>query len=384
MTGEVELKGLTKLYGDFVAVDGVTLNVPEGAFVALLGSSGAGKSTVLRMIGGFEIPDSGQILIGGRDVTGLPPYRRDVNTVFQNYALFPHMSVAENVAYGLRQDRVPGEQRRRRVRDALEMVQMAHLAGRNPVALSGGQQQRVALARALVKRPSVLLLDEPLGALDRKLRQQMQVELKLLQHQLGITFIFVTHDQEEALAMSDTIAVMRDGRIDQVGTPAELYDRPRTAFVAGFIGAQNFISGRAMAGAPRLAAGNGLVVDAGHAADAVAAGDRALAAIRPEHVRISSDEPSGSGNKAPASVAAVVMLGDTVEYVLRLADGTDLLSRQPRSAPGLPAQGAAVWLSWSKERVCLFPFEEMVVQSRAFAGSRNASPGGSQDGEATA
>jgi spermidine/putrescine transport system ATP-binding protein len=372
MTGRVQLQDLTKLYGDFVAVDRVTLDVPEGAFVALLGSSGAGKSTVLRMIGGFEIPDQGRILIGGRDVTDLPPYRRDVNTVFQNYALFPHMNVAENVAYGLRQDRVPQEERRRRVRDALDMVQMLHLAARKPAALSGGQQQRVALARALVKRPSVLLLDEPLGALDRKLRQQMQVELKLLQHQLGITFIFVTHDQEEALAMSDTIAVMRDGRIDQVGTPEELYDRPRTAFVAGFIGAQNFIAGQVLAGAPRLAAANGLVVDAGHVAEGVAAGARALAAVRPEHVRLSAHQPSGNGNKVPATVAAVVMLGDTVEYVMRLADGTDLLSRQPRGTPGLPAQGEAVWLSWSTERVSLFPFEEMAMEARAFARGQGA------------
>jgi spermidine/putrescine transport system ATP-binding protein len=369
MAGKVELSGLTKRYGDFVAVDGVTLDVPEGAFMALLGSSGAGKSTVLRMIGGFEIPDEGRILIGGRDVTDLPPYRRDVNTVFQNYALFPHMNVAENVAYGLRQDRVPQDERRRRVREALEMVQMLHLAARKPAALSGGQQQRVALARALVKRPSVLLLDEPLGALDRKLRQQMQVELKLLQHQLGITFVFVTHDQEEALAMSDTIAVMRDGRIDQVGTPEELYDRPRTAFVAGFIGAQNFIVGE-MSGASQLAAANGLVIDGRHVADGVTTGARALAAVRPEHVRLSADQPAGGSNKVPATVAAVVMLGDTVEYVLRLADGTDLLSRQPRGTPGLPRQGDTVWLSWSGEQVRLFPFEEMVVQARAFAGAR--------------
>ncbi len=372
MTGRVQLQDLTKLYGDFVAVDSVTLDVPEGAFVALLGSSGAGKSTVLRMIGGFEVPDQGRILIGGRDVTDLPPYRRDVNTVFQNYALFPHMSVAENVAYGLRQDRVPQDERRRRVRDALDMVQMPHLAARKPAELSGGQQQRVALARALVKRPSVLLLDEPLGALDRKLRQQMQVELKLLQDQLGITFIFVTHDQEEALAMSDTIAVMRNGRIDQVGTPEELYDRPRTAFVAGFIGAQNFIAGKAMAGAPLLTAANGLVVDAGHVAEGVTAGAQALAAVRPEHVRLSADQPPGNGNKVPATVAAVVMLGDTVEYVMRLADGSDLLSRQPRSTPGLPAQGEAVWLSWSTDRVSLFPFEEMAMEARAFARAQGA------------
>ena len=372
MAGNVELRGLTKLYGDVAAVDDVTLTAPEGAFVALLGSSGAGKSTVLRMIGGFERPDRGRILIGGRDVTELPPYRRDVNTVFQNYALFPHMTVAENVAYGLRQDRVPTDERRRRVREALDMVQMLHLAQRPPAALSGGQQQRVALARALVKRPSVLLLDEPLGALDRKLRQQMQVELKLLQHQLGITFIFVTHDQEEALAMSDTIAVMRDGRIEQIGAPAKLYDLPRTAFVAGFIGAQNFLPGIIATDGSRLAAGNGLIVEAGRVADGVAAGGRGLAAVRPEHVRLLADEPPGDGNKIPGKVVAVVMLGDTVEHVLRLADGTELFSRQPRSTPNLPAEGARVWLHWLRERATLFPFDETVVQGRAFVRAQAA------------
>jgi spermidine/putrescine transport system ATP-binding protein len=210
------------LYGSFKAVDDVSLKISKGSFVSLLGPSGAGKSTVLRMIGGFDFPDFGTVKIGGRDVTMLPPYRRDVNTVFQNYALFPHMNAADNVAYGLRQDRVPAAERRKRVREALEMVEMLGFAHRRPTELSGGQQQRVALARALVKRPSVLLLDEPLGALDRKLRQQMQVELKLLQNQLGLTFIFVTHDQEEALAMSDSIAVMRNGRIEQLGSPRAL------------------------------------------------------------------------------------------------------------------------------------------------------------------
>ena len=366
MAGNVELRGLTKRYGDFTAVDDVSLDVPAGTFVALLGSSGAGKSTVLRMIGGFDRPDDGRILIGGRDVTDQPPYRRDVNTVFQNYALFPHMNVAENVAYGLRQDRVPNDERRKRVREALEMVQMLPLAQRKPSALSGGQQQRVALARALVKRPSVLLLDEPLGALDRKLRQQMQVELKLLQHQLGITFIFVTHDQEEALAMSDSIAVMRDGRVEQVGTPADLYDRPRTAFVAGFIGAQNFIPGIVATGATRLVARDGLTIEAGRVADGVTAGAPGLAAIRPEHVQLCVQEPAEDANKVRGSIVAVVMLGDSLEYVLRLADGTELFSRRPRSTPDLPPGDAQVWLHWARERASLFTFDAAVVQGRAF------------------
>ena len=240
MASDVRLEHVTKLFGDFRAVDDVSLHIHAGEFMSVLGSSGAGKSTVLRMVGGFELPDAGVITIGGKDVTNVPAYRRDVNTVFQSYALFPHMSVAENVAYGLRQDRVPRAERMTRVRDALDMVQLLHLAHRASSQLSGGQQQRVALARALVKRPSVLLLDEPLGALDRKLRHQMQVELKLLQHRLQLTFVFVTHDQEEALAMSDRIAVMRDGRVEQIGSPAELYDEPESAYVAGFVGAQNF------------------------------------------------------------------------------------------------------------------------------------------------
>ena len=243
MAADVELERVSKLYGSFKAVDDVSLAVREGSFISLLGPSGAGKSTILRMIGGFELPDYGTVRIAGHDVTMLAPYRRDVNTVFQNYALFPHMNAAENVAYGLRQDGVPAAERKKRVRQALDMVEMLSFADRKPNQLSGGQQQRIALARALVKRPSVLLLDEPLGALDRKLRQQMQVELKLLQSQLGITFIFVTHDQEEALAMSDSIAVMRHGRIEQLGAPSELYDTPATAFVAGFIGTQNYLPG---------------------------------------------------------------------------------------------------------------------------------------------
>jgi len=232
--------------------------------------------------------------------------------------------------------------------------------------LSGGQQQRVALARALVKRPSVLLLDEPLGALDRKLRQQMQVELKLLQHQLGITFIFVTHDQEEALAMSDIIAVMRDGRVEQVGTPVELYDRPRTAFVAGFIEAQNFIPGSVDSGRSRLIARSGLVVEAGRAADGVNDGAPGLAAVRPEHVRLSDREPPGEANKVQGRVVAAVMLGDSMEYVLRLDDGSEVLSRRPRGEPGLPAEGQQVWLYWDREQAVLFPAEDMTDRLRAF------------------
>jgi spermidine/putrescine transport system ATP-binding protein len=364
MASDVRLEHVSKSFGAFTAVDDVSLAVEAGGFVALLGPSGAGKSTVLRMIGGFELPDAGRIHIGGKEVTDLPPYRRDVNTVFQSYALFPHMTVAENVAYGLRQDGVPGEERQARVRSALEMVQLLGYAQRKPAQLSGGQQQRVALARALVKRPSVLLLDEPLAALDRKLRQQMQVELKLLQHELGITFIFVTHDQEEALAMSDSIAVMRDGRVDQLGTPGELYDRPRTAFVAGFIGQQNFFAGRVEAGG-QFHADSGMVVEAGRQAPGLAAGARGLAAIRPEYVTLSAQEPANDANKLRGQVIAIVMLGDTLEYVLRMVDGEELFARLPRNAAERPEQGAAVWAQWDRAQAAIFPYEEMATRVRA-------------------
>src|SRR5688572_2332942 len=226
------------------AVDDVNLQIERGEFFALLGPSGCGKTTTLRMIAGFEHPTSGEILVCGRAMQDIPAFHRPVNTVFQDYALFPHMTVFQNVLFGLRMEGVAKAAGTQRAEEALDMVRLSHLAGRKPGQLSGGQQQRVALARALVKRPSVLLLDEPLGALDKKLRQQMQVELKLLQHELGITFVFVTHDQEEALAMADAIAVMRNGRVEQVGTPTELYDGAHTAFVASFIGSQNFFAGR--------------------------------------------------------------------------------------------------------------------------------------------
>ena len=371
MPGDVKLEHVSKSFGDFRAVDDANFDIPAGSFITLLGPSGAGKSTVLRMIGGFELPDRGRILIGGKDVTNLPPYRRDVNTVFQSYALFPHMTVAENVAFGLRQDRVPLEERRVRVKAALEMVQLLDYAQRKPAQLSGGQQQRVALARALVKRPSVLLLDEPLAALDRKLRQQMQVELKLLQHELGITFIFVTHDQEEALAMSDVIAVMRDGRVHQLGTPSDLYDQPSTAFVAGFIGQQNFFAGQIQAGG-RLVSDPNLVVEAGRQAPGLEVGSAALAAVRPEYLVLSQGEPADSANKLQARVIAVVMLGDMLEYILQTAHGKEVLARLPRSGAELPVEGSAVWVTWRKEHAALFPFEEMAARAQAIRRQKTA------------
>jgi putative spermidine/putrescine transport system ATP-binding protein len=239
----IRLRGLRKVFGHIVAVDGIDLDVADGEFFAVLGPSGSGKTTVLRMIAGFETPTAGSIELGGVDATRLPPFRRDVNTVFQDYALFPHMTVAQNVAYSLRVRRVPRAERERRVAEALELVRLPDLGDRRPAALSGGQRQRIALARALINRPRVLLLDEPLGALDLKLREQMQVELKAIQRDVGITFVFVTHDQDEALTLCDRLAVMNDGRIEQLGAAAEVYEHPATRFVAEFVGTSNVISG---------------------------------------------------------------------------------------------------------------------------------------------
>jgi putative spermidine/putrescine transport system ATP-binding protein len=238
---DISVRGLTKRYGDVVAVDGIDLDVPAGEFFTMLGPSGSGKTTTLRMIAGFEIPDEGAIELAGEDVSRLPPYDRPVNTVFQDYALFPHMTVQANVEYGLMVKKVNKGERRERARQALEMVRLAGFGDRKPSQLSGGQRQRVALARAIVNRPKVLLLDEPLGALDLKLRQQMQIELKSIQREVGITFVYVTHDQEEALTMSDRIAVFNEGRIEQIGLPAEVYEHPQSEFIAGFVGVSNVL-----------------------------------------------------------------------------------------------------------------------------------------------
>ena len=242
---DVEFRAVTKRFGDLRAVNAVSFQVLKGEFLSLLGPSGCGKTTSLRMIAGFEQPDEGEILIGGVDAVGTPPYRRDVNTVFQQYALFPHMTILDNVAYGMKQKRVGKSERYKRAHEALELVRLTGRDKHRPAMLSGGQQQRVALARALVNRPRVLLLDEPLGALDLKLREDMQIELKQIQQQVGITFIYVTHDQGEALTMSDRLAVFNNGRVEQLGAPAEVYERPATGFVAGFVGTSNLIRGDA-------------------------------------------------------------------------------------------------------------------------------------------
>ncbi|HWC32994.1 MAG TPA: ABC transporter ATP-binding protein, partial [Actinomycetota bacterium] len=313
---DVSLREVTKRFDDVVAVDDVSLEIGQGSFFALLGPSGCGKTTTLRMIGGFEEPTSGTILLGDRDVTGLPPYRRDVNTVFQSYALFPHLSIFENVAFGLRRKGVRGDSLRDRVGEALELVALSGLEKRKPRQLSGGQQQRVALARALVNRPRVLLLDEPLGALDMKLRKQMQLELKRIQHEVGITFVHVTHDQEEAMTMADRIAVMHDGRIEQLGTPHELYERPETAFVAGFLGVSNLLQGSAGSdGVVRLDAGGDIVVRAG-ARDGRRG--RGAVGIRPEKVRLGP----GEQNVLEGTIAERSYIGVSTQYIVETPAGS--------------------------------------------------------------
>ncbi|KZE88787.1 Spermidine/putrescine import ATP-binding protein PotA [Agromyces sp. NDB4Y10] len=363
--GSVELDRVTKRYGDATAVDGVSLSVEPGEFISLLGPSGCGKTTTLRMIAGFEQPDDGDIRISGRSVLGSAPYRRDVNTVFQAYALFPHMSVAENVAYGLQQRRTPKSEVRQRVSEALELVQMRRFADRKPTQLSGGQQQRVALARALVNRPAVLLLDEPLGALDRQLREEMQLELKLLQSRLGITFVFVTHDQGEALSMSDRIAIMREGRIEQLADADTIYARPASAYVAAFVGQQNFFRGVAAEGGTAVESAHGLIRGIrSEAAAGLADGAAAQAAVRPEFVSIEADA-AGGAPAAPNSVHGTLLgvshLGETMQYLVRLGDDQSLIVRRPTpDAPDL-AVDARVRCSWNPDHVQVFPADDAAV-----------------------
>ena len=330
----MHLEGVRKLFGDVVAVDRVDLEVREGEFFSMLGPSGSGKTTCLRMIAGFEAPTEGRILLEDKDVTDLAPYERDVNTVFQDYALFPHMTVAENVAYGLKVKKVGKAERRRRAVEALEMVRLADLAARKPGELSGGQRQRVALARALVNRPKVLLLDEPLGALDLKLRQAMQIELKEIQQAVGLTFIYVTHDQEEALTMSDRMAVFSAGRIEQIGTPADVYENPETDFVAGFVGTSNVLSGSD--------------------AEAVTGSAEAFT-IRPEKIKIggASDQVGRGRFGAAGHVRDVVYLGAFTRYTVTLDAGGELVvveqNLSTSSMQALQVKGQAVLLSWERE-----------------------------------
>jgi spermidine/putrescine transport system ATP-binding protein len=313
---DVRLVGVTKRFDDTVAVDDLSLEIARGSFFALLGPSGCGKTTTLRMIGGFEEPSSGTIFLGDREVAGLPPYKRDVNTVFQSYALFPHLSIFENVAFGLRRRKVRGGDLRGRVEEMLKLVGLAGLGGRKPSKLSGGQQQRVALARALVNKPQVLLLDEPLGALDLKLRKEMQIELKRIQDDMGITFVHVTHDQEEAMTMADGIAIMNQGRIEQLGTPSDLYERPATAFVASFLGVSNLLAGT-VAGADVVKIDDGTVLRVTAEALAGRTG-RVGVGIRPEKMRI-----GGSGENALAGrVLEQAYVGVSTQYIVDTAAGS--------------------------------------------------------------
>ncbi|WP_411286278.1 ABC transporter ATP-binding protein [Lapillicoccus sp.] len=336
-TAAVELVGLSKSFGDVSAVDSIDLRIEDGEFFSMLGPSGSGKTTVLRMIAGFERPSGGTVRLAGDDVTTRPPFARDVNTVFQDYALFPHMDVLTNVEYGLRVQRVPRAERREQAMAALDAVQLGGLGDRRPTQLSGGQRQRVALARALVNRPKVLLLDEPLGALDLKLRRAMQLELKELQREVGITFVFVTHDQEEALTMSDRIAVFRDGRIEQVATPAELYEFPTTPFVAGFVGTSNLLTG--------------------DAARAVL-GRAGTFSIRPEKIHLDPEAGlySGAGHTtARGTVADVVYLGSVNHYLVELDAGpTVTVLRQNlhgSTDQSMSRRGQPVNVGWADEHV---------------------------------
>jgi len=358
--GSVELVGVTKRFGGVTAVDAIDIQVHPGEFLSLLGPSGCGKTTTLRMLAGFEDPDEGEIRISGTAVQGVPPHKRDVNTVFQNYALFPHMSASENVAYGLRQKKVDKAEIGRRVGEALEMVKMSRLANRKPREMSGGQQQRIALARALVNRPSLLLLDEPLGALDRKLREEMQIELKLLQSQVGITFIFVTHDQDEALSMSDRIAVMLDGRIEQLADPDTVYDHPTTAFVAGFIGKRNFFEGTSRdAGA--IVEGDGWTIRSSLAPIGAVDGRGALASVRPEVVTVSDRQPTDDRNTVAGELMSISHLGDVIQFVVVTPGRKEIIARHPRmTAPRLEV-GSRVWCSWEADHTHVFGAEQADV-----------------------
>jgi len=349
---DVELRAVTKRFGSLTAVNAVNLKVRKGEFLSLLGPSGCGKTTSLRLIAGFEQPDEGEILIAGMDMVGAPPYKREVNTVFQQYALFPHMSVLDNVAYGLKQRKVGQAERHAKAYEALELVHMTGREKHRPAMLSGGQQQRVALARALVMNPRVLLLDEPLGALDLKLRKEMQIELKRIQAQVGITFIYVTHDQGEALSMSDRVAVMSNGVIEQLDEPRAIYDRPLTPFVADFIGDMNFLVGEvaeAADGGFAIDVGSGIVV---RGRGQAAKGTRLRVGIRPERIVAAAGGADGRANSATAEVIAKMYLGDQIQIVAKLPGIDNIVVREQRASadPALDTidPGDRIALSWDE------------------------------------
>ncbi len=372
---DVRLDRVTKRFHDVVAVDDLSMEIRRGEFFSMLGPSGCGKTTTLRMIGGFEEATAGTIFLGETNVTGLPPFKRDVNTVFQNYALFPHLSVFENVAFGLRRRKIAGADLSRRVGEMLELVELPGYERRKPSQLSGGQQQRVALARALINHPRVLLLDEPLGALDLKLRKQMQIELKRIQTEVGITFIYVTHDQEEAMTMSDRIAVMRHGRIEQLGSPEELYERPTTAFVAGFLGVSNLLDGDVVGNDGtwidvRLADGATVRAPAASAngAHAVRVG------IRPEKLRVvpADAEPvaaDGSRNFLGGTVLDASYIGVSTQYLIETGDGHRLVvyaqNLETSGASEALADGQQVRVSWKPQHTFVIEASEHVHEAHS-------------------
>ncbi|MFF2433445.1 ABC transporter ATP-binding protein [Streptomyces sp. NPDC058107] len=353
--GDVRLTGISKMYGSFAAVQPLDLTVPQGSFFALLGASGCGKTTTLRMIAGLEEATTGTISLGGRDITDLPPYKRPVNTVFQSYALFPHLDITENVAFGLRRRGIKSV--KKQVDDMLELVQLGDFAKRKPHQLSGGQQQRVAVARALINHPQVLLLDEPLGALDLKLRRQMQLELKRIQTEVGITFIHVTHDQEEAMTMADTVAVMNAGRVEQLGAPADLYENPNTTFVANFLGTSNLIEGEITDSGTDILVGAGgstLRLPAGRCSAPTARGGRILVGIRPEKISLASageaDTIAAGRNRVTGRIVDSSFIGVSTQYVVESPAGKALqvYEQNVGHRAGL-TRGAEVVLHWAPE-----------------------------------
>ncbi|MGZ8624954.1 MAG: ABC transporter ATP-binding protein [Actinomycetota bacterium] len=369
----VVVERVSKSYGDVTAVRAVTLEIGRGEFFTLLGPSGCGKTTTLRMIAGFIMPDEGRILIEGRDVTTVPPNRRPSNMVFQQYALFPHLSVRENVAFGPREARMDRGEIARRVAETLELVQLGALAERRPSQLSGGQQQRVALARALVNRPAVLLLDEPLGALDLKMRKAMQVELKRIQREVGITFVYVTHDQDEALAMSDRIAVMNHGVVEQVGPPQEVYDAPRSLFVAGFIGDANLLTGRLISIAGERATvrvASGAAVDA-RLVDRVATGAAVVAVVRPESVRLA---PPGTRG-LEGILVELAFQGAATRAVVETAESVRIVATLPPGGLAPVAVGAPVVAAWDPDRATAFRADEAADLAAASGTEEVVSPG---------
>ena len=367
---DVRLERVTKTFGDAVAVDDLSVDIAEGEFFSMLGPSGCGKTTTLRMIGGFEEPSRGTVYLGGRDVTDQPPYKRDVNTVFQSYALFPHLNVFENVAFGLRRKKVAKGEVTSRVNDALRLVEMTGFETRKPGQMSGGQQQRVALARALVNHPKVLLLDEPLGALDLKLRKQMQLELKRIQQEVGITFIYVTHDQEEAMTMSNRLAVMRAGRAEQVGPPEEVYENPQTQFVAAFLGASNLLEGNLKQqanGTSTVLLAGGDFVHLPNERAPFGVGESVLVGVRPEKITIRSDGggPTESGwNSVTGLLRMATYIGVSHQYKVEGPGGHELtVWVQNLGAEPAPAPGERVRLSWRWEHTfAVLPQEGITLE----------------------